>query len=116
MRTSMTYKLANLARKSGHKFNEQSRPEVIKMNDEIALLDNKTVSFETTAYPDGSWISKSTNVEGILTGGRDVTELHEMLKDAVLTYYGIPALYSHDFALRSIGEPVRSEQEVHSLA
>lgn len=116
MKTSMTYKLANLARKSGIKFNEQLRPAVVRMNEEIASLENKTVAFETTTYPDGSWISKSTNVEGILTGGRDVNDLHEMLKDAVLTYYGVPALFAHDLALKSIGEPVKSEQEVHSLA
>lgn len=115
MKYNLRYKVANLLRRKGYKFNEAERPEVISMQREIASLGSG-VTFEIKTFPDGSWIANSTNVEGILTGSRNQSEVHDLIKDAIFTYYGVPPQYANDKLLRNTGEPVTTEQQVHVTA
>ena len=116
MRYSLTYRLADFLRSKGYNFSEELRPEVVEMQREINALDNRSINFEIKVYPDGSWLAKSTNVEGLLTGSRKQSEVHELIKDAIFTYYGVPPQYANDKLLRNTGEPVTSEQQVHVTA
>ncbi len=116
MKYSLTYKLSDFMRKKGYKFHEEKQPEVIKMQKEIASLDNQSINFNITSHADGSWMAKSTNVDGLLTGGRKQSEVHEVIKDAIFTYYGVSPQYCRDDLLRNTGEPVTLEQKVHVTA
>src|SRR5438477_11572991 len=116
MKYSLRYKLANFLRTKGRGINGAQSAEVIAMQKEITSLEGKNINFEIKTYVDGSWMAKSTNVEGILTGGNDQKEINEMLKDAVFTYYGIPPEFADDKLLRNSGEPVTTEQRVHVTA
>ncbi len=116
MKYSLRYKLANFLRTKGRRLNGAQSAEVIAMQKEISSLENKNINFEIKTYIDGSWMAKSTNVEGILTGGNDQKEINEMLKDAIFTYYGVPPEHADDKLLRNSGEPVTTEQRVHVTA
>ena len=108
--------MTDFMRRRGYNFNEDLQPEVINMQREISALDNKAISFEIKAYPDGSWTAKSTNVEGILTGSRRQSEINEMIKDCIFTYYSIPAKFVNDKLLRNSGEPITAEQYIRVTA
>lgn len=112
MKTSVAYKLAQFARKYGHDFKALDNPDVIEMRSEIASLDDGTITFQVSGYEDGSWSATSTNVEGIITGSRNIAEIDDVIRDAVFTYYGIPAKYADDRLLKHIGQPINTEREV----
>lgn len=116
MRYNLRYKAANLMRRYGYNFREELRPEVIEMQKEINTLEKKNINFDVKAYPDGSWTAKATNVEGLLTGGRDQSKINDLIKDAIFTYYGVPSQYANDKLLRNTGEPISVEQQVHVTA
>jgi len=116
MKHSLVYKVSDLMRKHGYDFHEEMRPEVIEMQKEFASLDNHGINFKIMHYPDGSWVAKSTNVDGLLTGSRKQGEINEVIKDAIFTYYGIPPQYCKDGLLRNTGEPVKAQQTVHVTA
>lgn len=116
MKYSLRYKLATFLRTKGRRINSVQNAEVIAMQKEISSLENKNINFEIKTYLDGSWMAKSTNVEGILTGGNDQREINEMLKDAIFTYYGVAPEHADDRLLRNSGEPVTTEQRVHVTA
>lgn len=112
MKLSFSYRVAQLARKHGFKFNEEQQPEVIAMRQEIADLEDSSINFQVSQYPDGSWSAVSVNVEGIVTGGLEAKEAEAIIKDAILTYYGIPSKYADDRLLRATGKAVTTEREV----
>lgn len=112
VKLSNTYMIADLMRKLGYDFKEESRPEVVAMKKSILSLEDKAITFATTIYQDGSWISKSKNIPGLLTGGRDRSQMDAITRDAIFTYYGIPAQYSRDSILLNLSQPVTSEQQV----
>ncbi len=116
MKYSLRYKLASFLRTKGRGLSSAQSAEVIAMQKEISNLENKNINFEIKTYVDGSWMAKSTNVEGILTGGNNQKEINEMLKDAIFTYYGVPPEHADDRLLRNSGEPVTTEQRVHITA
>jgi predicted RNase H-like HicB family nuclease len=116
MKHSFVFKLADFMRKHGYNFREETRPEVALMQKEIASLDNRSINFAIKYYPDGSWVAKSSNVDGILTGGRNQAEAQELIKDAIFTYYGVPPQYARDSLLRNTSEPIKAEQKVHVTA
>lgn len=94
----MRYKVANLMRRKGYGLNEKKCPEVIEMQKEIASLGSG-INFDIKTYPDGMWTAKSTNVDGILTGSRNLSEINELLKDATLTYYGVPSHFAYSISV-----------------
>lgn len=116
MKYSLRYKLAQFMRARGYDFSESTRPEVVKMQEEIALLENRAINFLIQRYPDGSWVAKSTNIDGLITGGSNISEVNELLKDAIFTYYGISPQFANDKLLRNTGDPITTEQRVHITA
>ena len=103
MKTSLAYKFSKFMREQGRRLNPLENEAVIHMRSEIDQLD-EGIQFTVSTYEDGSWMAKSTNVEGILSGGRDASEIPEVIKDAIFTYYDIPPKYCNDDLLRGTGE------------
>ena len=85
---AIVYTLANLLRKVGYHFNETSDPRVIAMQKKIQELGG--IRFNVEVSPDGMWTAESTNIDGILSSGRNVSEINEMLKDAIFTFFEVP--------------------------
>ena len=69
----------------GLKINPSLCQEIKDMQE--ALDDESGIVFDIGMHPDGSWSVKSINIEGIITGGLDQSEMSEMIKDAIFTYY-----------------------------
>ena len=69
MKTSLAFKVAHFANKSGVKPDILNNPAVINMRQELELLGKGGVRFEISVYVDGSWSARSVNVDGIITGG-----------------------------------------------
>jgi len=101
-------------RSKGYNFQESRHPSIKAMKEEISEL--KGIDFRIKVYPDGSWVAKSPNVQGLLTGDRDQSDINELLKDAIFTYYSVPPQLANDRMLRNSGEPIRAEQKVHVTA
>lgn len=113
MKTSLTFKFATLAKKLGVTSHPLSCQKVKDMRDEIDALGSEGgVKFEVGMYPDGSWSAKSTNVDGIISGGFHQSEISEMIKDAIFTYYDIPPQYCNDALLKSSGEKKTVKNEL----
>ena len=110
---SVIYEATKILKSFGFIFDVSKSKEVAEFKKELRSLDNSRIEFYIEQYPDGSWSSESTNVDGIATGGKDPRLMNEYLKDAVLTYYEIPAIYYDSVNLRSDNEPVTVQQKVH---
>lgn len=110
------YAISNAMRKAGWNFNEASNPRVQEMQSTINELENKSVDFYIEQQPDGTWVAQSTNIDGIMTGGKDPREIPEMLKDAVFTYFEVPPQFCNDALLHSDNEPAKIQQRVHVSA
>lgn len=112
MKTSLTFKFVNLAKRMGVKTNPLSNQNVRHMRDAIDAAGEGGIKFEISTYADGSWSAKSTNVDGIITGGLDQSEVTEMIKDAVFTYFAIPPQYCDDALLKGSGEKKTVKKEL----
>ena len=108
----IVYDLANLARKIGVDFKEKSSAKVLAMNSKIAKLNR--IEFKIEQYPDGSWVAESTNIDGIITGGRSTKNMSATIKDAIFTYFEIPPYLCVDSLLRSDNEPATITQKVYA--
>ena len=106
------YNLANLARKIGINFNEESNVKILAMKETVAKLNR--LEFKLEYYPDGSWTAESTNIDGIITGGKNTKDINAAIKDAVFTYFEIPSHLCVDSLLRSDNEPVTVTQSVYA--
>jgi len=113
MFNKIIFDLANLARKMGIDFKENSHVKVLAMKKEIAGLNNR-IEFKIDHYPDGSWTAESTNIDGIITGGKNVKNITGVIKDAVFTYFEIPPQMCVDNLLRADNEPVTVMQRVYA--
>lgn len=113
LQNQFIYFAASKLRKLGVNFNEEANASVSEMLSAINHLDNHAIQFSIEQYPDGSWSAESTNVDGIMTGGRDSREIPELIKDAIFTYFEIPAQLCRDDLLRSDNEPATVKQTVH---
>lgn len=71
-----------------------------------------SIQFKIDVHPDGSWTAESVNIEGVITGSRDMKEMNYLLKDAIFTYFGIPSYLCNDELLRANNEPVTVKQRV----
>ncbi len=96
----------------GMKVDPLSSGEVREMREAIDSLGEGGIKFEIGTYADGSWSARSTNVEGIITGGFDRSEMTEMVKDAIFTYYGVPPQYCEDKLLQGTGEKKTVKNEI----
>lgn len=97
MKYSLRYTFYNAVNKA---FNLEKKeiPEIKAMLEEIKRVDG--IDFSVIKEErSGNWMAKSTNVEGILTGGSASDNIDDMIKDAIFTYYGID---SKDCVLDSI--------------
>ncbi|MFH1890164.1 MAG: hypothetical protein ABIJ91_01170 [Candidatus Kuenenbacteria bacterium] len=106
------YNLSNLARKMGYKLNEENDERVIRMKKEINRIDK--IEFKIEQYPDGSWTAESVNIDGIITGGTSAQNISNMIKDAVFTYFEIPAYLCNNDLLQKDNEPVIIKQNVYA--
>ena len=111
MRTSLTFKFVTLARRMGLKYNPMSSQEVKDMRQKIDELGDG-IQFEIGMYPDGSWSAKSVNVDGIITGGFSQSEIPEMIKDAIFTYFDVPPQFCYDDLLKGTGEKKTVKNEM----
>ncbi|HSX53091.1 MAG TPA: hypothetical protein VLF90_01850 [Patescibacteria group bacterium] len=109
----LIYATASTLRKLGVHFNEEQNELVLEMQRIITALDEHAIQFKTEVAPDGTWSAESTNIDGIMTGGKDPRHIPEMIKDAVFTYFEIPPKLCRDELLRSDNEPAKVEQRVH---
>ncbi|MFH1789522.1 MAG: hypothetical protein ABH832_00410 [bacterium] len=106
------YNISHLVRKFGFNFNESADKRVIAMRREISKIGK--IEFKIEQYPDGSWTAESTNIDGIITGGKSTKGLSSILKDAVFTYFEIQAYLCVDTLLKGDNEPVTIKQNVYA--
>jgi len=106
------YAIANLARKAGLNLKETENQHVIEMQKEISKIGK--IEFKIEQYPDGSWVAESTNIDGIITGGKTTKDISATIKDAVFTYFEIPPYFCTDILLRGDNEPVMLTQRVYA--
>ncbi len=111
MRTSLAFKFVTIAHKMGVKFDANSSVEVKNMQASMADLRDG-IQFDIGLHPDGSWSAKSTNVDGIITGGFDQSEISEVIKDAVFTYYDVPPQFCDNRLLKGSGEKKTLKNEM----
>ena len=107
-----TYKFFNLIRKMEIDLHENNNPRVIAMKREIERLGK--IELKVEQYPDGSWTAESTNIDGIITGGKNTQDISATIKDAVFTYFEIPPHLCVDSLLRRDNEPVTMRQNVYA--
>jgi len=106
------YNLSNLARKAGFDFKENENEKIKSMKNKI--LELSKVEFKIEQYPDGSWSAESTNIDGIITGGKSTKNIPVAIKDAIFTYFEIPPYLCVDGLLKSDNEPVTLTQRVYA--
>lgn len=91
LKTSLTYKVASVMGRLGMKPDPNGDPHVAALRQDIKDLNG--IEFAISHFPNGEWVAKSTNIDGILTGGDAADNVDEMIKDAILTYYDIAPAY-----------------------
>ncbi|EKD33272.1 MAG: hypothetical protein ACD_76C00055G0004 [uncultured bacterium] len=110
--TKIVYKIAQAMRHIGYSFHEENDARVKAMREAIGTIGS--IKFKIEVFPDGSWAAESTNIDGILTGGTNKESINENLKDAVFTYFEIPAHLCNDALIKSQDEPLMLEQRVYA--
>lgn len=112
MYNKIVYNLASLARKMGIDFHDENNANILSMKETVAKLNK--LEFKIEYYPDGSWTAESTNIDGIITGGKNTQDINATIKDAVFTYFEIPPYLCVDSLLHSDNEPVTVTQRVYA--
>ena len=72
------------------------------------------LEFKIEQYPDGSWTAESTNVDGIITGGKITKNIPSSIRDAVFTYFEIPPHLCVNTLLKADNEPVTTKQHMYA--
>lgn len=103
---------AQVLRHFGYDFNEENNEQVKEMKKEIAALDGG-IEFKIEQFPDGSWTAESVNIDGIITGGDNIKNSAEMIRDAIFTYYRVPPQFCNDASLLADNEPITVRQKVY---
>lgn len=106
----LIFSLGQLARKLKIGPQSDEHPAVLAMMRKIQKLGS--IEFKIEFHSDGNWTAESTNIDGIITGGKDTREVKAMIKDAIFTYFRIPPYFVHDSLLRANNEPVIVQQKV----
>lgn len=104
------FKAGQVLRKMGINLRAEKHPAVLNMKKTIKRIGSINLKIEV--YPDGSWTAESTNIDGIITGGKDAKERNLIIRDAIFTYFDIPAYLCDDNLLRESNEPVTVTQRV----
>lgn len=66
------------------------------------FLNGRILTFSMKNYPSGEWIAQCNEIDGIITGGMDLSLMDSLIRDAILTAAGIDVKYSNDI-LRNVG-------------
>lgn len=106
------YTLAHALRRAGYDFHEAQDPRVIAMQEAIRKLGS--IQFKIEVAPDGSWSAESVNIDGIISGGSNVQNIRDTLKDATFTYFEIPPHLCNEDLIKSQDEPLKIEQRVYA--
>lgn len=88
----------------------KNNPSVFEFEKKIKELGG--INFNIEVYPDGGWAAESTNVDGIITGGKDIRKMNEKIKDAIFTYFELPPYLCDDELLRGPDEPLIFKERV----
>ena len=105
MLNKLVYTLAQAARKAGINFHEEGDSRIKAMRKTIQDLGG--VQFNIEVDKDGNWVAESTNVNGIITGGYSLQDAPMQIKDAIFTYFGIPAHLCDDNLIKAESEPIQ---------
>lgn len=107
------YLIANILRRFGFDFVSPGDSRVEAMKEEIQKIGGR-IEFKIEQYPDGSWSAQSANIEGIITGGKTTKHILATIKDAIFTYFGLPAAFCDEALLKADNEPVILTQSVYA--
>lgn len=91
---------------------EEKNQQVVEMQKSLRELDG--IQFEIEFYPDGNWTAESVNIDGIITGSKNVKDINSMTKDAIFTYFEIPAHLCNDSLVKANNEPIAVMQKVYA--
>jgi hypothetical protein len=97
-------------RKLGIDISDGKHPAVSEM--QKSIMQSGGITFKYELYPDGSWTAESTNFDGIITGERSTKKINSIVKDAIFTYFGVPAQHCNDELLVAPNEPISIRQRV----
>lgn len=111
MYNKIIYNLSKFMRALGFDFNEMSNVKIQQMNNEIKNIGGN-IGFEVKQQADGNWCAVSTNIDGIITGGDDIREMNDFIKDAIFTYFEVPAYLCNDLLLKNTNETLTAHQKV----
>ncbi len=100
---TIIFRLSQILRGLGFNFNESNNPNVQELQREMKSIG--TIKFNIEFYPDGSWAAESVNIDGIITGGKDVKNVNATIKDAIFTFFRIPPHLVNDNLLKTENEP-----------
>ena len=116
MKYSIRYKMAKTLKKMGMNFDSKKNEAVKNMQEVMNSLPDSSIQFVVSREPNGDWVAESVNLSGILTGGTARDDVNEMIKDAIFTYFEVPAKYCDDTLIRAASEPVVIKQEMFAVA
>ena len=111
--TKSIYHGAQVLRKFGFRFNENSDERVLSMKKILRDIGG-SIELQIAVYPDGSWTAESRNIDGIITGGRGQERMAEVIKDAIFTYFSIPSYLCKDGLLKMDNEAIKITQRVYA--
>ncbi len=104
------FKIGQILRKMGIDLRAGKHLAVLNMKKKLKEI--KGIDFKIEVYPDGSWTAESINIDGIITGGKNIKEESSEIRDAIFTYFDIPSYLCDDNLLRGSNEPVTVFQRV----
>ena len=116
MKYSIRYKIVKTLKKIGTNFDPMKNDAVRNMKEVIDSLPSASIQFTISRETNGDWIAESINLSGILTGGSAKDNIEEMIRDAIFTYFEIPAKYCDDSLIRAASEPTVIKQELFATA
>ena len=109
MLTSHIFRISQFLKNIGLDL-KKNNSSVIEFAKKIKELGG--INFDIEVYPDGSWAVESTNVDGIITGGKDIKEMNEKVKDAIFTYFELSPHLCDDELLIGPDEPLKFKERV----
>lgn len=112
IRTKIIYKFFRGLRNLGLNFNEGNDPRIREMRMKIHQLDG--IKFKIEIYHDNSWTAESTNIDGIITGSKNIKDRNDNIRDAIFTYFEIPPHLCNDQLIRADNEEVTATQRVYA--
>ena len=106
------YNIGKFARRFELQTQSVSDVRVQTMHNTIGRVGG--INFKIEKSPSGEWVAESTNVDGIITGGKNYPhDVNATIKDAVFTYFEIPPELCNDTQLRQQGEVTEVEERVY---